>query len=119
VTEDTDVSDPRDDVEVSNCALDVEMDGRGSSPAEREYPSPGLWPFAEVTVTNNSDKTSDYKIEITFESTGKEGYDDSQVAIIKNLKPGQTKRKKVTGFSRAPSDNLTCDLSDVDRIVSK
>jgi hypothetical protein len=56
-SKDTGESDEVDDVKISNCGIESVLN----------------LPEATIKVTNNSEKASDYMIEITFQSKGRQG----------------------------------------------
>lgn len=94
-------SDEVDDVKLSKCTIDPDL----------------KWPEATLTVTNNSDKPSDYMIEVTFESKDGSTQFGTGNAFIQNLKPGQKKTEKVSGLEDA-TGKLKCTVSSVDRTES-
>ncbi len=101
-SKDTGESDEVDDVKISNCGIESVLN----------------LPEATIKVTNNSEKASDYMIEITFQSKdGKEQFGTGD-AFISNLKPGQSKTEKVTGFDEVNASAMTCEVSSVDRTES-
>ena len=75
----------------------------------------------DVTVTNNSEKTSDYYIELTLNSKdGSEQFDDS-VVFVDKLKPGQTKKAQANFISASKDDlpkNVVVTLETVQRTAS-
>jgi len=72
---------------------------------------------AELTVTNNSSKESDYIINVVFESDDGSTQLDTAISFVNNLKPGQNKVEKALSFTEAPA-NFTCTISSVDRSES-
>ncbi|TXH40964.1 MAG: hypothetical protein E6Q90_12760 [Actinobacteria bacterium] len=101
-SKETGESDEVDDVKISSCSLESLLN----------------LPEATIKVTNNSEKASDYMIEITFQSkNGKEQFGTGD-AFISNLKPGQSKTEKVTGLDEVNASTFTCEVSSVDRMES-
>ncbi len=98
---DAGAADEVDDVTLSKCSIDPDLD----------------WPEATLKVVNNSDKPSDYMIEVTFESKDGSTSFGTGNAFIQNLKPGQSKTEKVTGFEDAEG-KIKCSVSSVDRMES-
>ncbi len=95
-------ADEVDDVKLTDCGIESVLD----------------LPEATVKVTNNSEKASDYMIEVTFQSkNGKENFGTGD-SFITNLKPGQTKTEKITGFDEVSASSITCEVSSVDRAES-
>lgn len=94
-------SDEVDDVKLSKCSIDPDL----------------KWPQATLTVTNNSEKPSDYLIEVTFESKDGSTQFGTGNAFIQNLKPGQKKTEKVSGLEDAEG-KIKCTVSSVDRTES-
>lgn len=94
-------SDEVKDVTVIGCKKDSTLD----------------WGEAKVKVKNNSAKTSDYSIEVTFTSKdGKTQY-GTGFSLVSNLKPGQSKTEKITNAEDVPS-SVKCSVTKVDRTES-
>ncbi|MFH8344291.1 hypothetical protein [Streptomyces sp. NPDC018045] len=91
---------PRADVRITTCTA----------------PEPLRWPTAELLITNNSSKTSDYWIDVEFlDARGVRISEGSTVAD--NLAPKMTAEQAVTG-SRETSSPVTCRIVEVTRHAS-
>jgi hypothetical protein len=75
------------------------------------------WPEATLEVTNDSEKASDYYIEVTFESQDGSTQFGTGLTVINNLKPGQSKTEKVSALEEAEG-KIVCTVSSVDRTES-
>jgi len=74
----------------------------------------------DVTLTNNSSKTSDYMGTVVFESpNGKTQYGDGAL-FVENLNPGQTKTSEVMMLDTLPkgAKKVVARLTDFDRTES-
>ncbi len=94
-------ADEVNDVKLTNCSIDNLTN----------------WPEATLEVTNDSQKPSDYIIEVTFESKDGKTQFGTGNAIISNLKPQQTKKETVSGLEQAKG-KIKCSVSSVDRTES-
>jgi hypothetical protein len=91
---------PEADVELVKCSTD-------------EF---GQFPQAELKVTNNSSKTSNYVIQVEFlDGSGTRKAEGT--AALNNLASGQVAEEKAVGLSKAP-DGLKCKITKVDRYAS-
>lgn len=73
---------------------------------------------ANITVTNDSSKASDYMIEITFTSKDGKTQVGTGNSFIQNLAPGQTKTEDVSALEEAGDLELVCTVSSVSRTES-
>lgn len=73
---------------------------------------------AVLTVRNNSSKSSDYFIEVVYESSDGATQLDSTFASVSNLQPGQSAETKALSFVDAPSAGFQCRVVDVNRSAS-
>ncbi|CAL9352813.1 FxLYD domain-containing protein [Streptomyces pilosus] len=93
-------NEPEDDVELTKCGTD----------------DSGMFPQAELTVTNRSSKTSNYLISVEF--TDEAGTRKGEgTAALNNLAPDQRAEEKAVGLSDAPS-GLKCKITKVTRYAS-
>lgn len=94
------VSGARADVKIEKCAVS----------------SSTSWPQADLRITNNSSKTSDYWIDIEFLDEKGERIAEGTAAARK-LASGQVAKETVTGFTEA-SGKVVCRITDVTRFAS-
>ncbi|MCB1041182.1 MAG: hypothetical protein KDA94_16855 [Acidimicrobiales bacterium] len=73
---------------------------------------------ANITVTNNSSKASNYMIEITFTSKDGKTQIGTGNSFIQNLAPGQNKTEDVSSLDDAGDAEIVCTVSSVDRTES-
>lgn len=73
---------------------------------------------AVLSVTNNSSKSSDYMIEVVFESADGSTQLDSSIAFVSNLAPGQKASTEAISFTDAPAGDFKCRVTDVTRTAS-
>lgn len=74
-------------------------------------------PEAQVKITNNSSKPSNYIINIAFESSDGATQIDTSMVAVNNLQPGQSATEKAVSFSDAPRD-FVCKVAGVTRYAS-
>ena len=91
---------PEDDVEIVGCTTN-DLD----------------WPEAQVKITNNSSKASNYMVEIVFESADGSTQIDTSMVVVNSLEPGQSATEDASALSEA-SGNFVCKVSDVTRYAS-
>jgi hypothetical protein len=91
---------PEDDVEIATC---------GSNELG--------WPEAQVKITNNSSKASNYIVEIVFESADGSTQIDTSMVAVNSLAPGQSATEDAVTFGEASGD-FVCKVADVTRYAS-
>lgn len=91
-----------DDVKINSCGKDADLG----------------WAKANITVTNNSSKASDYLIEITFTSKDGKTQIGTGNTIISNLAPGQMKTEDVSALEDAGDAEIVCTVTDASRTAS-
>ena len=92
-----------DDVTVAGCAKDDVLG----------------FPEATLSIVNNSEKPSDYIIEVSFESPDGAMNNGTGNALVQRLAPGQTKTEEVTAFEDSAGANpVTCKVTKVSRNAS-
>ena len=91
---------PEDDVKVTRCYEDL-----GS-------------PQAEITILNNSPKTSNYMVNVKFESADGSRQIDTSFVAVNDLSPGQTAVEEAVSFGGDGSGDFTCSISSVTRYAS-
>lgn len=75
-----------------------------------------LGPYADIAVTNNSSKASNYVIEIAFESPDKTRQLGTGAAFVSGLEPGQSKNEHVVSFDTSGgSGDFICRIASVQR----
>ncbi|AZM53027.1 hypothetical protein DMA15_10795 [Streptomyces sp. WAC 01529] len=95
------VSGPRADVEITKCSV-------------LEAPR---WPTAEVRITNNSSKNSNYWVDVEFVDAKGERISEG-FAATNNLAPDKVANETATG-TREASGKVTCRVTDVTRYASR
>ncbi|MGH9151362.1 MAG: hypothetical protein ACRD03_02925 [Acidimicrobiales bacterium] len=93
-------SDETDDVTIASCGTD--SFGAGTL-------------AAQLSITNNSSKRSNYSVEVSFESVDGATQHGTGIAFIENVEPGQTTTQETAGVDQAPATEYTCRVVSVDR----
>lgn len=91
---------PEDDVEIVGCT-------------SNEYG----WPEAQVKITNNSSKASNYMVDVAFESKDGTVQIDTSMVAVNNLEPGQTSTEEASSLEEVSGD-FVCKVTDVTRYAS-
>lgn len=91
---------PEDDVEIVGCS-------------SNEYG----WPEAQVKITNNSSKASNYIVEVAFESEDGSTQIDTSMVAVNNLQPGQAATDEASSLNEV-SGAFVCKVTDVTRYAS-
>ena len=92
---------PEDDVRVTAC----EVDGTTR------------WPHADLAITNNSSKTSDYLVSVEFVDPAGTRVAEAN-ASAQNLASGQLFRTRAQALTQVGPD-VTCRVTDVTRFASQ
>ncbi len=82
--------------------------GRGAGPS-------GNWAVVNLEVTNNSDNTSTYFIDVTLESNNGDRQFGTASATVTGLAPGRTTEVEATSTDDVPR-RFQCTVTSVDRI---
>ncbi|MET8642905.1 hypothetical protein [Streptomyces sp. NPDC004675] len=91
---------PGEDVVLTKCSAD----------------DPGMFPQAELAVTNQSSRTSNYIVQVAF--TGEAGTRKGEdTAALNNLGPMEKAQEKAVGLTKVPA-GLKCKITDVTRYAS-
>jgi len=73
---------------------------------------------ATIEITNNSSRSSDYWIEVAFDSADGMTQIGTGRAFISALGPGQRRIEEISTFEEVVDQAFTCRLSSVDRHLS-
>jgi hypothetical protein len=73
---------------------------------------------AAVTVTNNSSKSSNYMVEIAFESKDGMKQLDTGLVMVNDLEAGQSSDQTAGGLKAAPAAGYNCKLVSVTRYAA-
>lgn len=73
---------------------------------------------AALTITNNSEDSSDYQVDVAFQSPdGATSFADG-FAFETNIGSGQTRQAEVNALTEAPAEPFECVVLDVERTAS-
>jgi hypothetical protein len=111
-TDQTADKDSSDDVNQGFGSKDATADVKLGAIGETSYGSPSV----KLTVTNNSEKRSNYSIEVVLER-GNEQLDEGS-AYIQNLDPGQVKNEEIVFFSADDVSSAKVRIVTVDRTAA-
>lgn len=75
------------------------------------------WPHANLTIKNNSSKTSDYSVQVEFVDADGDRLDES-MAASNNVAPGQKVETKAQGLSEVSGSGIKCKITSVTRTAS-
>lgn len=89
-----------EDVQITNCASDAVG-----------------WAEADVVVTNHSSKTSNYIINIVFESADGAQQVGTGLVAVNNLNPGQRSEQTANALKNG-IPGMVCKVSDITRYAS-
>jgi hypothetical protein len=107
-----------DDVDDALTDFDESMGEEALGDAEITDCSPVDGYFnAEVEVTNSTEETRDYFVEVSFLSPDGSRELSSASATVNGLGPGETRSGAAEGFEQA-DDRFTCEVTSVDRFES-
>jgi len=90
-----------DDVTVAGCSVDAVGD-----------------PVAHVTTLNHSSKTSNYIVQVVFETSDGATQIDTGMVAVNNLAPGQTSNDDAATFKSTPAGSFTCKVGNVTRYAA-
>ncbi len=76
------------------------------------------WVHADITVTNNSSKPSNYMVTVGILSADKATKYDDALASISTLAPGQSSPQTAQSLKSDIPDGFICELSNVTRYAS-